>query len=204
MRGVILAISLCFLVGCATVSVVPDETTVETRLSVNQSKLRQASLDYCDKTVTAGWVEESSGVSGLAQMLMHGRETVTNPDTVYATRIGATTAAPALVLAKIASDAADARAGLETVTREASAVLAGGKDQTANRGDIMSFERALVRAQMSHRSFAQAFNDVSARADLDVSPIALEVDRLAASIDKARSIADRLADRYAAIEPAAS
>lgn len=204
MRSVILVLSLGFLAGCATVSVVPGEATVETSLSANQSKLRQTSLDYCDRTVAAGWVEESSGVSGLAHVLMHGRDAASDPDAAYAARIGATTDAPALVLAKIASDAAEARAGLGDVTREADAVLASGKDETANRGDVMSFERALVRAQMSQRSFARALDLVAARADLDVSPIVLEIDKFASAIDHARSIADRLADHYAAVEPAAS
>lgn len=204
MRSVLLVISLCLLAGCATVSVVPGETTVETSLSANQSKLRQASVEYCDKTVEEGWVEESGGVSSLAHVLMHGRDSAVDPDALYATRIGATTAAPALVLARIATDAAEARAGLAEVTREADAVLSGGKDQTANRGDVMSFERALVRAQMSQRSFARALDQVTARADMDVSPIVSEIDKFATAIDRARSIADKLADRYAAVEPAAS
>lgn len=66
----------------------------------------------------------------------------------------------------------------------------------SNRGDVVSFERALVRAQMAHRGFQEALDLVSVRADMDVAPIAAEIESFAGMIDDARVIADRLADRY--------
>lgn len=198
MRSVLLGVSLCVLAGCATVSVVPGEATVETALTKPQSELRQASNAYCDAVVAAGWVEEADGFSTLADTLMHGRTEVAGAPGFYADRIGANSKAPALVLARIISDSQSARTGLADVASEAEAVLRSRNTNASNRGDVMSFERALVRAQMAHRGFQEALDLVSVRADMDVQPIASEIENFAREIDDARRIADRLADRYVA------
>lgn len=203
MRSVLLGLSLCVLTGCATVSVVPGEATFETALTRTQSELRQASNAYCDEVVAAGWVEEADGLATLADTLMHGRSEVAGTPGFYAARIGADTKAPALVLARIISDSQSARTGLAGVTAEAEGVLRSRDDNASNRGDVMSFERALVRAQMAHRGFQEALDLVSLRADMDVQPIVTEIEAFAREIDDARGIADRLADRYIA-EGAAS
>ena len=198
MRSVFLCVSLCVLAGCATVSVVPGEASFETSLTKSQSQLRQASNAYCEQVVTAGWVEEADGLATLADTLMHGRTEVAGTPGFYATRIGTESKAPALVLARIISDSQSARKGLAGVRAEAEAVLRSGDQNASNRGDVMSFERALVRAQMAHRGFQEALDLVSVRADMDVKPIAAEIEAFAGEIDDARVIADRLADRYIA------
>lgn len=198
MRSVFLAVSLGVLSGCATVSVVPGEATVEAALTQSQSELRLASNAYCDEVVEAGWVEEADGLLSLADTLMHGRTEVAGSAGFYATRIEAASKAPALVLGRLVADSQAARTGLADVTREARAVLRSGDRNASNRGDVMSFERALVRAQMAHRGFQEALDLVSVRADMDVQPIAAEIEAFADQIDEARGIADRLADRYIA------
>ncbi|MCU0733349.1 MAG: hypothetical protein MUE84_17440 [Hyphomonas sp.] len=203
MRSVLVCLSLGVLAGCATVSVVPGEATVETSLTKSQSELRQASNAYCDKVVEAGWVEESGGFASLADTLMHGRTEVAGAPGFYAARIGADSKAPSLILARIITDSQAARGGLASVTSEAESVLRSANAKASNRGDVMSFERALVRAQMAHRGFQEALDLVSVRADMDVQPVAAEVEAFAREIDTARIIADRLADRYVA-EGAAS
>jgi hypothetical protein len=92
------------------VSVVPGEATVETSLTKSQSELRLASNAYCDEVVSAGWVEEADGLASLADTLMHGKTEIAGAAGYYATRVGAETKAPALVLARIVSDSQDARA----------------------------------------------------------------------------------------------
>jgi hypothetical protein len=196
MRSVFLGVSLCVLAGCATVSVVPGEATVETSLTKSQSELRLASNAYCDEVVSAGWVEEADGLASLADTLMHGKTEIAGGAGYYATRVGAETKAPALVLARIVSDSQDARRGLADVTVEAETVLKSRDKNASNRGDVMSYERALVRAQMAYRGFQEALDLVSARADMDVQPVVSEVESFALMIDDARLIADRLADRY--------
>jgi hypothetical protein len=202
MRLIFVSISLGVLAGCATVSVVPGETTVETSLSQSQSALRLASDAYCDLLAEKGWTEADRGVLGFASTLLRGRST--ESQAVYADLIGADTRAPALVLGRISADSEMARTGLEAVTREARDTLAGVSAKGSGRGDVMSYERALVRAQMAHRSFSEALDAVSGRADLDIAPVTQELSRFADTIDDARRLADRLADRYANVGEAAS
>ncbi|HRK66990.1 MAG TPA: hypothetical protein PKY73_05510 [Hyphomonas sp.] len=196
MRSLMIGVSLGFLAGCATVSVVPGEATVETSLTRSQSDLRLASNAYCDEVVAEGWVEETGGIAGLADTLIHGRPDTSGGVGFYAARIGAKTKAPALVLARISADSTAASKGLIKVTAEAEAVLRSRDKNASNRGDVMSFERALVRAQMAHRGFQEAIDLVSVRSDMDVQPIARQVEDFAVMIDDARRTADRLAEKY--------
>lgn len=204
MRSVIACVSLGVLAACATVSVVPGETTVETSLTRNQSELRLASDAYCDLVAEKGWAEADKGLAGFADMLLRGRSSDAGKTPVYAASIGAETRAPSLVLARISSDSEAARFGLEEVTAQARTVLQGRNANGSNRNDVISYERALVRAQMAHRNFRSALELVSLRADMDVSPVERELDRFAASIDDARRVADLLADHYAGTASAVS
>jgi hypothetical protein len=183
---------------------VPGETTVETGLTKPQSALRVASSEYCDKTVSEGWVDTSGGLFGLASTLLNGapEEAAVRDD--YASRIGAPDAAPAIVLAQISNDATAARTGLLDVTGEARAVLASDKEVATSRSDVMSFERALVRAQMSYRSFQGALGEVEGRSDMDTDSVDAELDQFADTIDDAREIADELADKYASLNTSIS
>lgn len=206
MRSVFLSVSLCLLAGCATVSMVPGETLVEAGLTQNQSALRTASTDYCDKAVEAGWVKSNGGLAGLANTLINGITSDQERADTYAARIGADKQAPALVLARIATDTQAARSGLNEVSREAQTLLVNSGKHGATRADVMSYERALVRAQMAYRSFQSALGEVSARPDMDMDTAAIdrELDAFAAVIDNARETADRLADKYAAVGTAAT
>ena len=185
---------------------VPGEALVQAGLSQNQSSLRTASSEYCDKAVDAGWVKANNGLAGLANTLING---ITNDPAhadTYAARIGAGTEAPALVLARIVSDSQEARAGLSDVSREAHSLLQDTGAHTASRADVMSYERALVRAQMAYRSFQSALGEVSARSDMDIdtAPVDKELGAFEDVIDNARETADELADKYAPVSSAQS
>ncbi len=181
---------------------VPGETTVQTSLSVQQSALRTVSGEYCDIAVNEGWVKTSGGLAGLADTLINGAGANDPAKDTYAARIGAETRAPALVLAQIVSDTQSARTGLVKVSREAKAVLATNEKKAATRADVMSYERALVRAQMAYRSFQTALGEVAARPDMDMdtAPVDRELEEFASTIDAARDTADTLADKYAKID----
>lgn len=204
MRSVLVCVSLGVLAGCATVSVVPGETTVETALTKSQSALRKTSDAYCDHLAAKGWAEADKGLAGFADLLIRGRNASEQTLPAYASEIGAASRAPVLVLARISSDSESARKGLEDVTLEARDVLGNARGDASNRNDVIAFERALVRAQMAHRNFQDALEIVSARADMDVSPVEAEIGDFAASIDEARRIADDLAERYTGSYGAAS
>ncbi len=206
MRSVILGVSLCLLAGCATVSMVPGQALVQAGLSQNQSSLRTASTEYCDAAVDAGWVKSNSGLAGLANTLINGITNDQAQANTYAARIGAGSEAPALVLARIVSDSQAARTGLGKVSREADSLLEETGAQTATRADVMSYERALVRAQMAYRSFQSALGEVAARPDMDMdtAPVDKELGAFEDVIDDARETADRLAEKYASVNSATS
>ena len=206
MRSVILGVSLCLLAGCATVSMVPGQALVQAGLSQNQSSLRTASTEYCDAAVDAGWVKSNSGLAGLANTLINGITNDQAQANTYAARIGAGSEAPALVLARIVSDSQAARTGLGKVSRKADSLLEETGAQTATRADVMSYERALVRAQMAYRSFQSALGEVAARPDMDMdtAPVDKELGAFEDVIDDARETADRLAEKYASVNSATS
>ena len=203
MRSVLLTVSLCLLGGCATVSMVPGEATVVSGLSHNQSVLRKVSSEYSDAVVEAGWVQASGGLAGLADTLINGRGDAVED---YAARIGAGKNAPALVLSRISADTQSARTGLSGVSNEAIAVLKDSGDATATRSDVMSYERALVRAQMAYRNFQSALSTVASRPDMDIdtAPVDAELADFADTIDAARKTADELADKYASLNSKSS
>jgi hypothetical protein len=202
MRRVFAVISLGLVAACATVAVVPGEAIVESGLSQTQSALRSVASAFCERAVEAGWVQASGGLAGMADTLISGKDNTAPTPADYAARIGARTQAPSLVLARIAADTDAARQGLMAVSLEARAVLGAKSANAADRTDVMSFERALVRAQMSHRNFVTALDQVAARDDFDADtdPVEDELEALESAIDAARRTADGLADRYAKID----
>ena len=203
MRSVVLTISLCLLGGCATVSMVPGQVTVLSGLSHNQSVLRKVSGEYCDEAVKSGWVQASGGLAGLADTLINGRNSTVED---YASRIGADKNAPSLVLSRISADAQSARSGLANVSDEANVILRSPESDAASRADVMSYERALVRAQMAYRNFQSALSTVASRDDMDMdtAPIDAELADFADTIDAARETADGLADKYASLNSKSS
>ena len=186
-------------------SMIPGTASVESGLSINQSVLRKASSEYCSEAVDQGWVDDSGGLAGLASILIHG-QSKDAAGSNYASRIEATSAAPSLVLARIVTDTQAARAGLLDVSREALSLLEGDDADAADRSDVMSYERALVRAQMAYRSFSGALEDVESRGDVDVDTAraANELQAFSDAIDAARVTADSLADKYAALNASVS
>ena len=150
------------------------------------------------------------GLAGLADTLINGMSREQARADTYAARIGADKRAPVLVLSRIVKDTKDARAGLSGVSREARALLdqpeVTDSQHVASRADLMSYERALVRAQMAYRSFQSALGEVAARPELDVDTgvVDQELDAFAATIDDARDTANQLADKYASVGTAAS
>ena len=204
MRSIVLGASLCLLAGCATVSMVSGETSVETSLTQSQSALRKVSAEYCTDAVKKGWIEATGGLAGFASTLINGKSDDETRD--YASRIGAKSDAPSLVLARIVSDAQAARTGLADVSREARDVLETGGQDSATRADVMSYERALVRAQMAYRNFQGALGDVTSRSDMDmdIAPVDRELKSFADTIDDARDTADGLADKSASLSRSTS
>lgn len=197
MRSVLLGASLLVMAGCATVSMVPGEATVETALSSDQTALRAASDTYCDKLEAEGWVSASNGFANLASVLMHGRSSGDDASADYASQFETTDIPAVQQIAKIAEDARAAQSGLTAVALEALNVLNDTTIETS-RGDVTSFERALVKAQRASRSFSKGLEIVAERTS-EVAEAETAIEAFELEIDDARRLADDLAERYAAI-----
>ena len=205
MRYAFLCSAVLLLSGCATVSMTTGETVVKTEMSAQQSALRVASNDFCEKAEERGWVAKATSIFGYANRLINGdkKEDKAAEKRDYAAMIGADTDAPSAVFERIAADAHAARTGLLKVTGKASSVLEGSAEVTG-RGDVMSYERALVNAQKSHRAFSRAADLAAMRAGGVPSDTEQALASLAEEIDAARETADVLAERYASLDTPAS
>ncbi|MCI4643920.1 MAG: hypothetical protein MRY64_03970 [Hyphomonadaceae bacterium] len=176
---------------------VSGEAMVETGLDANQTALRTASDEFCDKLEDNGWVTASTGLAGLASILMNGSKAAAVETGDYLNQFEDETHSPDTLVVQLAQDAEQVRIGLIAVTGEAQTVLANTDTQT-QRGDVTSFERALVRAQRARRTFASARDLLAERTDA-LDPADIAIARLDAEIDAARHAADDLAARYASL-----
>lgn len=189
----LLAVSLG---GCATVSMVPGSTIVETKVSGEQENLRTAAVAFGQTAETRGWIAESRNFFDLARVLVDGQTSASETaETSYAYLIGAETRDQADVARTIAVDAHDAAAALELVSSAAKDFLSiqlQARDRAA-RSDLVSFERALVQAQQARRAFVEAVVLADVGSD---EALQIELQRFDAEIDVARSIADELSTEY--------
>lgn len=202
MRIAVFCSTLLLIGGCATVSMTTGETVVTTEMSEQQSALRLASNDFREEAEEKGWVAKATSIFGYASRLINGdrSDDTAKDNRDYADLIGAKTSAPSLVFERISADAEAAREGLVKVTGTATNVIAGSDDDAADRGDVMSYESALLSAQKSHRAFSRAADFAAMRAGGIPQETELALASLANEIDAARKTADVLADRYASFE----
>ena len=176
--------------GCATVSMVPGDTTIVAPATAEQSALRQAAETFVERASADGWIGPEADFASLANVLMNGSN-----DTV-----DSSPSASEMTLEKLEAEAREARIALATVTDIAQTVLAVDGDSAA-RADVVSFERVLVTAQKARRNFIVILTDsgVERAASTDLAIQAFE-----AEIDRARRTADLLAERYAGRSMAAA
>jgi hypothetical protein len=178
----------------------PGTGTVVAEATESQTALRTASDAYCDNTEEKGWVAKAGNLFGLARLLMHGdRDGGVSAAPEYAEQIGAGTVESSIVFTRIARDADAARRGLAAVSAEARTLLATDEAGIADRTDVMSYERALVNAQKSYRSFAEAADIASSEVMTTPAETDDALTGLATEIDDARVTADQLANQYASL-----
>ena len=207
MRSVL--ICLCVLTlpaGCATISMVPGSASVGNGTSQEQTDLRQAARDYVALTESEDWVQSAS-LLDLARLLVDGVSGDSETDTGYSAVIEASSADIEQVTMRLAADIDLAKKGLAGVTEYADAFIATVSPEAEGlRSDVTNYERALIAAQKSRRSFAEALTRVAARTDDGVADVDQKLAEFDTVIDEARSTADVLADLYAGIltDPAVS
>jgi hypothetical protein len=195
-RSVLTSLGLALALGaCATVSVIPGTSTVETGITQKQSNLRLAAVAFNEAAVNRGWINESLGFVDLARVLVDGKSSVQAESKTYASLIGADVRASEDIIATLLTDVSDSKDALSLVSTEADTFLTGRTaiDARTAREDLVSFERALVQAQRSRRAFIEA---MSISGVDETSELTTAFEALDHELTRARDLADRMATEY--------
>lgn len=196
MRSVLVSILLAAgLTGCATVSMVASEATVETNLSASESSLRKVSDAYTDLAERKLWVEKSGGLLGFARVLMDGASDKDGSEEgTYLALVQTEAPTESQQITFVKTDIESAAHGLDVATMEVEKLFGEGLTAKALRADLVSYESALVTAKKARRTFISTIAGLDTE---DVNFASYALTDLDLSIDKARDAADKLAD-YAA------
>lgn len=197
MRSVALGLFTMFAVsGCATVSMVSGQAVVETKVTPEQTALRDASEAYVAKAEAEQWVTKSTGLFDLAKVLVDGRSDDDDKPKSYTDLIKAETADVAVLEERLIADINAASEGLQQVNAESDVVMMTPHTSKASlRKDVVSFESALVAAQKSRRNFAKAVSIVAARDNVSVASIDTVLASFDKVIDSTRDRVEALADK---------
>ena len=196
MRSVLVSILLAAgLSGCATVSMVASEATVETELSASESSLRKVSDAYTDLAERKLWVAKNTGLLGFARVLMDGASSSDDSsEGTYLKLVTSEAPVSADQITFVKSDIESAAHGLDVATMEVEKLFGAGLPAKALRADLLSYESALVTAKKARRTFVTTLSDLEIE---EINSASYALTELDISIDKARDAADKLAD-YAA------
>lgn len=187
--------ALFLLSACATVSVVSRDAVVETGAGAEDSALSQSAAAFTETAKTEGWVSEQRSLMDFANILFGGdSEQTDRSGASYAERIQAAETDATEVFTRVRDDAQQAAQAFEGVQMLASETLRSGD---VARADLISFETALVTAQKSYRSFAEATGIAAEQGSDGLEETEAALKDFAAAIDKARGSADDLAEIYA-------
>lgn len=196
MRSVLLSMLLAISVsGCATVSMVASEATVETDLASETSSLRKVSDAYTDLAERKNWIEKNTGLLGFARVLMDGAsKDDAKSDASYFAQVQTQSASPNEQAAFIRTDIEGATHGLDVATMEVEKLFEVETTAKSLRADLVSYESALVTAKKARRTFVTTLSDLEMA---DANPTTYALAQFDISIDAARDAADKLADHAA-------
>ncbi len=198
MRSV--CVSLIFaaaLTGCATVSVIPGTATVETSLSEEQSEFHKTCGAFVEQAEAEHWIAPSTSLIGWAKVFVYGDKDEAQK-TSYTSAIDVAGASPDTARSRILTDIQTAEASFGSVLDEALTYIESTDlNEKQLRTDVTHFEKALIAAQQSRRSFAEAVTILSGRTSRDLSDLDEALAGLDAKIDEARVTADSIANLYA-------
>lgn len=201
MRSVLFSVILASgLGGCATVSMVASEATVETNLTAQESSLSKVANAYTDQAERRNWVQASKGLFDFARVLMDGaKDDGSKSDQSYIDQVERQSDDVAAQIEFIRADIESAAHGLDVATMEVEKLFGADVPAKALRADLVSYEGALVTAKQARRTFITVLSDLEMD---DANSTTYALAEFDASIDSARDAADKLAD-YAANRKAA-
>lgn len=190
--SVLLVASLC---GCATVSMVASQATVETGISSEESSLRKVSDAYTELAERKNWITKSQGLLGFARVLMDGADESEKSETSdYAAQVQRDAQQLEDQIALIRTDIEGAAHGLDVATMEVNKLFQTDRPARSLRADLLSYESALVTAKKARRTFVTTLDELALN---DGNTASYALAQLDVSIDNARDAADKLAS-YAA------
>ena len=196
MRSVLFSVLLATaLSGCATVSMVASQATVETGYATQESSLSKVASAYTEQAERKHWVKANKGLFGFARVLMDGAsDDVESDDESYISQVKRESKLASERAELIRSDIESAAHGLDVATMEVEKLFETERTAKSLRNDLLSYETALVTAKKARRTFISVLSELD-MADANSTTYALA--QFDASIDSARDAADQLAD-YAA------
>lgn len=196
MRSVLVSVLLvASLGGCATVSMVASQATVETGISSEESSLRKVSDAYTELAERKNWITKSQGLLGFARVLMDGADESEKSETSdYAAQVQRDAQQLEDQIALIRTDIEGAAHGLDVATMEVNKLFQTDRPARSLRADLLSYESALVTAKKARRTFVTTLDELALN---DGNTASYALAQLDVSIDNARDAADKLAS-YAA------
>ncbi|MEL7033258.1 MAG: hypothetical protein AAGL97_11865 [Pseudomonadota bacterium] len=196
MRSVLFSVLLATaLSGCATVSMVASEATVETSFASQESSLSKVSNAYTEQAERKHWVKADKGLFGFARVLMDGASDEVEADEAsYISQVKRESEVAAEQADFIRSDIESAAHGLDVATMEVEKLFETERTAKSLRDDLLSYETALVTAKKARRTFITVLSELEMA---DANPTTYALAQFDASIDTARDAADKLAN-YAA------
>ena len=192
MRSVLVSVLLvASLGGCATVSMVASQATVETGISSEESSLRKVSDAYTDLAERKNWITKSQGLLGFARVLMDGaNESEQSETSEYAAQVKRDAVQLEDQIALIRNDIEVAAHGLDVATMEVNKLFETDRPARSLRADLLSYESALVTAKKARRTFVTTLDELALN---DGNTASYALAQLDVSIDNARDAADKLA-----------
>lgn len=177
--------------SCATVSMQPASMTAS--IVRPKSDLQQTAEAFSDDAADAGWVQSRDAVSFITNSLF-GNGDESGAATEYVDLIEAGTAPVADVQSRLQADTRQALASLVQINLQASELLSS--DAEIVRGDVSSFEDALITARDCRRSFNHAVDALAQREATMTVETEIAMTGLDEQIDQMSNLADQLVDRW--------
>ncbi len=177
--------------SCATVSMQPASMTAS--IVRPKSDLQQTAEAFSDDAADAGWVQSRDAVSFITTSLF-GNNDDESAAGDYVEVIQASSAPVADVQSRLQADTEQTLIALTEINAQANALLSS--DNEIVRGDVSSFEDALITARDCRRSFNHAADALAERDATVTVETEIALSGLDEQIDRMSGLADQLVERW--------
>ena len=148
--GVIAASQLA-AAGCTTVSVYETAKVADVEILARQSKLKQASRDFCETSQQAGWADGDASFALIGKLLSK----TSRPEDEYWDKLTADHPTTTGIVSQISADAMSATKDINTINMLVESMLAN-TSAPPEKTDVSELERALIHARQAGKAFEHA------------------------------------------------